>query len=91
MSFPSYSYCPGWFFLVLNLRAFPLERMLWRQEKMKRRCGSSGETAARRFAARVSGNWHRMPKKDKRKTETFSATTGDRGPARLGLGCPEKN
>lgn len=72
-----YSYFPGWFFLDLNLRVFLLERMLWKQEKMRRRYGSFGGTATRRFAARVSGNWHKMLKKDRRKTVMFSATTGD--------------
>lgn len=53
--------------------------MLWKQEKMRRRCGSFGGTATRRFAARVSGNWHKMLKKGRRKTVMCSATTGTTG------------
>lgn len=61
----------------MNLRVFLLERMLWKQEKMRKRCGSFGGTATRRFAAKVSGNWPKMPKKGRRRTAMFSATTGD--------------
>lgn len=71
----------------MNLKVFLLERMLWRQEKMRKRCGYFGGTATKKFAARVSGNWHKMLKKVKRKTEMFSATTGEweSCPARFGV------
>lgn len=67
----------GWFFLVLSLKAWPLERMLWKLERMRKRFGCSGGTATKRSVVRVSGNWRRMLKRDRRKTGTSSATTGE--------------
>ena len=63
-------------FLVLNLKAFLLERMPWRQARMRKKYGSSGGTATRRFAVRASGSWRRMPRRARRKTATSLATTG---------------
>jgi hypothetical protein len=73
----SYSSFIGWFFLVLSLKAFPLERMLWKPGRMRKRCGCSGGTATKRSVVRVSGNWRKMLKRDRRKTGTSSATTGE--------------
>lgn len=77
MSFLLSSNFSGWYCLASNLKVFPLERMLWRQERMRKRCGCFGGTATKRFEVRVSGSWHRTLRRDRRKTETSSATIGE--------------
>lgn len=75
---PPSSYFLGWYSLVSNLKVFLLERTLWRQERMRKRCGCFGGTAPKRFAVRVWGNWRRTLRRGRKKTETSSATTGAR-------------
>lgn len=68
--------------------------MLWKLERMRKRFGCSGGTATKRSVVRVSGNWRKMLKRDRRKTGTSSATTGSerhaghgpKGPTVVALG-----
>uniref|UniRef100_G1PA19 Inositol 1,4,5-trisphosphate receptor n=1 Tax=Myotis lucifugus TaxID=59463 RepID=G1PA19_MYOLU len=69
---------PGWSFPALSSKGCPPGRARWRRARTRRRCGCSGGTAARRPAARVCGSWRRTPRRARRRTETCSATTGER-------------
>lgn len=45
---------------------------------MKRRSGFSGRTTVRRSVVRASGSWPKMPRKVRRRTWRWSATTGEK-------------
>lgn len=56
-----------------------MARVLWSLRRTKRRYGSSGRTTARRSAARAFESWPRMPRKARKRTRRWSATTGNGG------------
>lgn len=52
-----------------------MERVQWKQ-RMRRKSGCSGKTTARRSGVRAFGSWLKMPRRVKKKTLRWSATTG---------------